>query len=59
MTPVSVGAEGSFAGLTANVPEAEVKDNNSIRKQIYYVVNIFNYSGHIARCGISLFPYCG
>lgn len=41
------------------VPEAVVKDNNSIRKYIYYVVNVFSNSGYIAYCGIGLFPHCG
>lgn len=52
------GAEGSVA-RSDTVPEAEVKDNISIRKQIYYVVNVFSNSGYIAYCGIGLFPHCG
>ena len=52
-----LGAEGSVA-RSDTVPEAEVKDNNSIRKYIYYVVNIFSNSDYIAYCGIGLFPYC-
>lgn len=27
--PLCVGAEGSFAGLTANVPEAEIKKESN------------------------------
>lgn len=36
-----------------------MKDNNSIRKQIYYVVNIFNNNGHIAHCRTDLLPHRG
>jgi len=48
------GVEGSN-GRRPFVPATVGIDNLFITKTIYYVVNIFNHSGHIAHCRVGLF----